>query len=179
MGAVGAFLIYVFKSDQPGWEWMRSAYVIAPVAAVLCFGFRESRDSKRIAAVFVFFLAAMAFWAIFEQAGTTIALFADRLTRAEILGWAFPSAWFQSINSLFVILLAPAFAWLWISLGRRQPSSPAKFAVGLAFLGLSFLLMVPAARLTSAGPVSPLWLVGLFFSRPWANFASVRWASAP
>jgi proton-dependent oligopeptide transporter, POT family len=163
MGAVGAFLLYAFKSDQPGWEWMRSAFVIAPVAAVLCFGFRERLDSKRIAAVLVFFLAAMVFWTIFEQAGTTIALFSDRLTRADIFGRAFPSAWFQSLNSLFVILLAPAFAWLWIRLGARQPSSPIKFVFGLGLLGLSFLLMVPAARLTSEGRVSPLWLVGLFF----------------
>jgi POT family proton-dependent oligopeptide transporter len=101
--------------------------------------------------------------AFFEQAGSTISLFGDQLTRTEILGYKFPSAWFQSVNSLFVILLAPVFAWLWVRLGDKQPSSPLKFTLGLAFLGLSFLLMVPAARLTVAGKVSPLWIVGLFF----------------
>jgi POT family proton-dependent oligopeptide transporter len=60
-------------------------------------------------------------------------------------------------------LLAPLFAALWIRLGARQPSSPVKFALGLLFLGLSFLLMVPAAALTAEGKVSPLWLVALFF----------------
>jgi POT family proton-dependent oligopeptide transporter len=104
----------------------------------------------------------MIFWAIFEQAGLTIALFAYQLTRTEILGFAFPSAWFQSLNPLFVILLVPLFASAWTRLGPNQPSSPMKFVLGLFFLGLSFLLMVPAALLTAEGRVSPLWLIGLF-----------------
>jgi POT family proton-dependent oligopeptide transporter len=133
------------------------------IAAILFFALRPDVDSKRIAAIGVFFVAAQIFWAIFEQAGSSIALFADQLTRTTILGWKFPSAWFQSLNSLFVMALAPLFAWLWISLGPRQPSSPAKFTLGLLFLGLSFVLMVPAAKLTAEGLVSPLWLVGLFF----------------
>ena len=60
-------------------------------------------------------------------------------------------------------MLAPLFAWAWVRLGTHQPSSPVKFSLGLFFLGLSFLLMVPAAMLTAEGRVSPLWLVGLFF----------------
>jgi len=163
LAGVAAFFFYVRKSDQPGYEWMRSIYVIVPVAVVLLFGFRKDLNAKRIAAVAVFFIAAMVFWMIFEQAGSTIALFGDRLTRTEIFGWSFPSAWFQSINSFFVILLAPVFAWIWVKLGDRQPSSPFKFMLGLVFLGLSFALMVPAARLTATGRVSPLWVVGLFF----------------
>jgi POT family proton-dependent oligopeptide transporter len=135
---------------------------VLPVLAILWFGFQASLDAKRLAAVLVFSLAAVVFWAIFEQAGSTIALFGDQLTRTEVLGYKFPSAWFQSVNSVFVILLAPAFAWLWVRLGDRQPSAPAKFTLGLGFLGLSFLLMAPAARLTIEGKVSPLWIVGLF-----------------
>lgn len=150
-------------SDVPGLEGLRLVFVAAPVAVALGFGLRRDAPSRRVGAIAFFFLASMVFWAVFEQAGSTIQLFGDRLTRTEILGVAFPSAWYQSINSLFVILLAPAFAWLWVRLGERQPSSPVKFALGLAFLGLSFALMVPAARLTAEGRVSPLWLVGLFF----------------
>lgn len=133
------------------------------VAAILYFALRPGADSKRIAAILVFFVAAEIFWAIFEQAGSTIALFGDQLTRTQLFGWNFPSAWFQSVNSMFVILLAPIFAWLWVTLGRRQPSSPFKFVLGLVFLGLSFVLMVPAAKLTMEGKVSPLWIIGLFF----------------
>ena len=112
--------------------------------------------------MFVFFIAAMVFWAAFEQAGLSIALFADRLTDNNVMGLDVPSSWYQSLNPLFVILLAPLFAIAWSRLGTRQPSTPVKFVLGLFFLSLSFLLMVPAAQATLAGKVSPLWLVGLF-----------------
>jgi len=133
------------------------------VVAVLVFAFRSDADSKRIAAILVFFIAAEIFWALFEQTGSTLALFADRLTRNEVLGAPFPSAWWQSVNSIWVILLAPVFAYVWIRLGHRQPSSPMKFVLGLLCVGLSFLWMVPAAKLTAEGKVGPGWLVGLFF----------------
>ncbi len=144
-------------------HWLRALFVLVPIGAIAWFAAKSDLNSKRIAAVFVFFIAAMIFWAIFEQAGITIVLFADKLTRTEIFGWSFPSAWLLSLNALFVILLAPLFAWAWVRLGSRQPSSPVKFVLGLFFLGLSFLLMVPAAMLTAEGRVSPLWIVGLFF----------------
>jgi len=149
-------------SDRAGFEALRALYILVPIAAIVWFATRGDLDSKRIAAVFVFFIAAMIFWAIFEQAGITIVLFADQLTRTQILGWTFPSAWVQSLNPLFVILLVPLFAAAWTRLGPNQPSSPMKFVLGLLFLGLSFLLMVPAALLTAEGRVSPLWLIGLF-----------------
>jgi POT family proton-dependent oligopeptide transporter len=163
LGAAILFALVQLSDTNKNYEWIRYGYVVLPVAAILWFGFQASLDSKRIAAVLVFSLAAIIFWAIFEQAGSTISLFGDRLTRCEFLGYKFPSAWFQSVNSLFVILLAPCFAWLWLRLGDKQPSAPFKFTLGLVFLGLSFVLMVPAAKLTVDGKVSPFWIVGLFF----------------
>jgi POT family proton-dependent oligopeptide transporter len=133
------------------------------IAAILFFAFRPDQDSKRMAAVLVFFFAAEIFWAIFEQTGSTISLFADRLTRNEIFGSTFPSSWWQSVNSIWIILLAPVFALMWIKLGAKQPSSPLKFVIGLLCVSLSFALMVPAAKLTAEGKVGPLWLVSLFF----------------
>ena len=119
---------------------------------------------KRIAAVVVFFLAASLFWAAYEQAGSTLNLFADRYTRTEVLGFSFPSSWFVSVQAGFVILLAPVFAWLWVWLGPREPSSPAKFAIALLFAALAFLLLVPAGVMAQGGvKVSPLWLVGAYF----------------
>lgn len=150
-------------SDWPGYGWVRNVVLLAPVAAVVWFATRQPPEQRRIAAILVFFLAAMIFWAIFEQAGLSIALFADQLTRNEFAGSSFPSAWYLALNSLFVILLAPLFAALWTKLGTQQPSSPVKFALGIGFLAASFLLMVPAALLTAEGKVSPLWLVGLYF----------------
>lgn len=116
-------------------------------------------DYQRIAAIVILCAFVVIFWALFEQAGSTLNLFADKLTENRVFGWVFPSSWYQSLNSVFVILLAPVFAWFWIRLGDKQPSSPAKFAAGLFFQGLAFLWMVPAAKLTADGLVSPIWLV--------------------
>lgn len=162
-GAAVLFSLVRLSDSNENFRWLRYGYIVLPVVAIAWFGCRASLDARRMAAVLVFSLAALVFMAFFEQAGSTISLFGDQLTRTEILGYKFPSAWFQSVNSLFVILLAPVFAWLWLRLGDKQPSAPLKFTLGLALLGLSFVLMVPAARLTVTGKVSPLWIVGLFF----------------
>ena len=157
-----ALLYLMMKSDE--YVWLAYTIYSLPILVVLYFGvIRKDDDSKRIAAIGVFFIAAVLFWAVFEQAGTTLTLFADELTRTEILGKPFPSSWFQSVNALFVIALAPIFAWLWVALGTRQPSVALKFVFGLIFLGLSFALMVPAAQGIVAGKVSPWWLVGVYF----------------
>jgi POT family proton-dependent oligopeptide transporter len=153
----------ILLSDRPGFEFLRWAYVLVPAALALWLSFSSQDEARRYGAMFVLLIGAMIFWAIFEQAGVTIALFADQLTRSEVAGWAFPSAWFQSLNPLFVILLAPLFAALWMKLGDSQPSSPVKFGLGLVLLALSFLLMAPAALYAAEGRVSPFWLVGLFF----------------
>ena len=152
----------VALSDRKGFEALSLLFVVLPLGAVVYFSRGADLDRQRLAAVFVFFLAAMIFWALFEQAGFALALFADQATASTLFGVAFPSAWYQALNPLFVIALAPVFAALWLRMGVRQPSSPVKFAMGLAFLTASYVLMVPAAALTALGRVSPLWLVGLF-----------------
>lgn len=118
---------------------------------------------KRVAAIFIFFLFTMFFWAAYEQKGASLNLFALHLVDTQVFGWAFPSSWLQSLTAFFVILLAPLFAMLWVRLGDRQPSSPAKFTFGLLAIGLAYVLIVPACALTAGGKISPLWLVGLYF----------------
>lgn len=120
-------------------------------------------DWKRIAAIFIFFVFTILFWAAYEQKGASLNLFALKLVRTEVLGFRFPSSWLQSLTPLFVIMLAPLFSLLWVKMGKRQPSSPVKFTMGLLFIGLAYLLLVPAAALTAYGKISPLWLVGLYF----------------
>ncbi|MGZ8812315.1 MAG: peptide MFS transporter [Thermoanaerobaculia bacterium] len=124
-----------------------------------------AQDWGRIAAASILTLFALMFWAGFEQAGSSLNLFADRATRLTVFQWSYPSSWFQSVEPLFVIIFSPIFAWIWLSLGRMEPSSPTKFTLGLAFLSLSFLLIVPAARAFEQTNVrvSPLWLIGLYF----------------
>jgi POT family proton-dependent oligopeptide transporter len=121
-------------------------------------------DWKRIAAVFVFFAFASLFWGAYEQAGSTLNLFADRYVHLELLGVKLYASWFVSIQAAFVILLSPIFAWLWVKLGPRQPSTPAKYALALLFVGLAFVLLLPAGAIAQTGvKISPLWLVGCYF----------------
>ena len=120
----------------------------------------------RIAAVVVFFVFAALFWAAYEQAASTLNLFVDRYADRTVLGWTVPSSWFVAIQPLFVILLSGVFAWLWVWLGPREPSTPAKFSLGLLFVGLSFVLLLPAGSIAQRGGgvlVSSLWLVGAYF----------------
>ncbi len=123
-----------------------------------------SRDFTRLAAIAILFCFSSLFWSAFEQAGSSLNLFADQLTENRILGFRFPSSWLQSVNSLFIIALAPVFAWLWIRLGKREPSSPSKFAWGLLFVGLSFVLVGFGAMvaLHTGSKVSPWWLIGVY-----------------
>jgi POT family proton-dependent oligopeptide transporter len=123
-----------------------------------------TEEWKRLAVIGILFVFATLFWAAFEQAGSSLNLFADRYTRLSLFGWNFPSSWFQSEQPLFVIIFAPIFAALWLRLGVREPSSPAKFVYGLVFVGLGFLLLVPAARIaqTHGMRVSPAWLTALY-----------------
>jgi POT family proton-dependent oligopeptide transporter len=117
-------------------------------------------ERKRLAVTFVFFVAASIFWSEFEQAGSTMNLFADRSTRNEILGFSFPASWLQAVNALFIIAFAPVFAWIWLKLGRRDPSSPAKFALGLISLGAGFAILSFGAMASASGQrVSPMWLI--------------------
>ena len=121
---------------------------------------------KRIGAIVVFFAFASIFWGAYEQAASTLSLFGDRHTRHEIFGVSFPSSWYQTVQPLSVIILAPIFAWLWLRLGPREPSSPTKFALGLLFMGLSFLMLLPAASMVEGGEgvrVSPWWLIAALF----------------
>jgi len=103
------------------------------------------------------------FWAAYEQKGASLNLFADRLVRTEIFGSSFPAPYLQSLTPMFVILLTPLFAMLWVRLKDRQPSSPGKFTLGLLLIGTAYLLMIPATMLTAQGRVSFWWLVGLYF----------------
>lgn len=119
-------------------------------------------ERKRVGAIIVFFVFSALFWAGFEQAGSSLNLFARDLTDRVVGGWEMPAGFLQSVNSLFIIALAPVFAWLWVATNRRgvEPRSPAKFALGLIFLGAGFAVMTVASmRALAAGPVSPMWLV--------------------
>jgi POT family proton-dependent oligopeptide transporter len=121
-------------------------------------------ERKRSGAILVLFLASAVFWAAYEQAGSSLSLFAERSTNRVVLGFDFPASWFQFVPALFVMILAPMFAWLWIALGKREPSSPAKFVWALVFGGIAFAILIPPARAAITGAlVSPWWLTSTYF----------------
>ncbi len=135
---------------------------------VLLFAKLSGEERKRVAVIAIFFLCAAVFWAGFEQQATTFNLFALDFTDRSVLGGLFPegvhpASWYQSANPIFVVLFAPVFAWIWVSLGMRNldPSAPVKFGLGLVLLGVGFLVMVFAAELVVAtgDDVAPTWLL--------------------
>ncbi|SDH19218.1 proton-dependent oligopeptide transporter, POT family [Lentzea fradiae] len=119
-------------------------------------------EKPRVIAYIPLFIAAAMFWLIFEQSASVIAEFADSNVDNHVFGWEFPVAWFQSINPIMIIALAPLFALLWVKLGDRSPSTPRKFAGALVLVGLSFVVMFFASSSAADGKVTPLWLVLMF-----------------
>jgi POT family proton-dependent oligopeptide transporter len=125
-----------------------------------------AEERSRLGVVVILLVFITTFFFVFDQAGTTLNLFAYQHTRTSVAGWTFPSVWFQSVGSVWVVLLSPVFAWLWVRLGTREPSSLVKFTFGLFFVGLGMLLLVPPSRAITADPtlkVAPYWLVGVYF----------------
>ncbi|WP_430788927.1 peptide MFS transporter [Virgibacillus flavescens] len=121
-------------------------------------------ERSRILAYIPLFVASMVFWAIQEQGSIILALYAKERTDLSFAGIELFASWFQSLNPLFIIFLAPVFASLWIKLGDRQPSTPTKFSLGLIFGGVSFMILIfPAMINGTESLVSPLWLVLSFF----------------
>jgi POT family proton-dependent oligopeptide transporter len=160
MGVVSVTAI----SDALGWFLLG----ITIVVFWWLIGSREwtPEERKRSAAVLVLFIASALFWASFEQAGSSLNLFAERNTDRHVLGYQFPAGWFQFVQPIFVVALAPVFAWMWLALGRRklEPASPAKFVFGLLFAGLAFAILIPAAAITEKGTqVGIWWLIGTYF----------------
>jgi POT family proton-dependent oligopeptide transporter len=166
VGMVFGLIQYVLGRHrlQPGIERLALRPKAATALGAVQPGRLSSDDWRRIAAVLVLFLFASLFWGAYEQAGSTLTLFADRYVNLDFLGIKLYASYFASIQAGFVILLSPFFAWLWIKLGPRQPSSPAKFALALVFVGLAFIFLMPAGSLAQQGiKVSPLWWVGAYF----------------
>ena len=131
---------------------------------VVLFGGLTTVEKKRIGVIAVCFLAAACFWSGFEQGGSSMNLFADRLTDRIISGWEMPASWLQSVNSVFIIMLAPLFSALWLWMGARNPSIPAKMGFGLMFLGVGFAVLAwGSMNATLENPVSPAWLVVTYF----------------
>jgi len=131
---------------------------------------KEEKD--RVVAIIIVVIFVAFFWLAFEQAGSSLNVFAQQKTQRAVGGWLsrivpngeIPAAWFQSVGPFFILTLAPVFAMLWNRLGARQPSTPVKMTWGLFFLGLGFVVIAAGAWLAGAnGLASPVYLIALYF----------------
>lgn len=121
-------------------------------------------ERSRLLAYIPLFIASVMFWAIQEQGSTILANYADKRTQLDFAGFTISPALFQSLNPLFIIIFAPIFAWMWMKIGKRQPTIPQKFSFGLLFAGLSFIvILLPAYFAGTESLVNPLWLVLSYF----------------
>ena len=124
------------------------AWILAGLFVVLCVmvmveGLREGKVSRdRAIAMLIIFTFNVLFWCFFEQAGSSFNFLAQNIVNRDVGGWEFPIGWFQSVNPIAILALAPIFAWAWIKLGKANPSIPRKFGIGLIFNGLAFLLLM-------------------------------------
>ncbi len=144
------------------------------LAYVILFGGLSESDKKKVGAIGVVFIFSAVFWSGFEQAGSTLNLFADRFTDRTVFGWEIPAGMFQSINSTFIILFAPFFGAMWIWLAKRnlEPSSPLKFFFGLLGVGMGFFVMYFAAKIAASGDMAaPTWLIFTYLFHTWGELS--------
>lgn len=127
-------------------------------------------ERKKLRGFLWLFLGSMMFWMVYDQAGSTLTIFAEKWTNLTFGGWTMPTSWLQSINPLFIIAFAPLFSVLWVKLGNRAPSTPLKFAIAIIGIGLSFIIMVPPALAANGGEKSALvWIIGVYLIQTWAE----------
>ena len=145
--------------------------LVITATAVLYFAYLflagnlSAEEKRRTLVIVVLFLGSALFWSGYEQAGSSLNLFAERYTDRVLGSFVIPASWFQSLNPAFVIAFAPFIAWVWIALARRHlnPSAPAKFAVGVILMGSGFVVMAIAASIVAHGSkVLPYWLIATY-----------------
>ena len=123
----------------------------------------EERD--RLIVVGILILFSLIFWALFEQAGSSLNILTDRGVDRTIFGWEVPASMFQSLNAGFIFTIAPLFALLWISLAKRnmEPSTPIKFSIGIVLVGLGFLALVYGMNSSEGLQTGVIWIVLIYF----------------
>ncbi len=140
--------------------------VVVYFVYLMLFGGHDVVEKKKIVAIFWFALLAVLFWSGFEQAGSSLNLFAENYTDRTIGDWSYPASWLQSVNAFFIVCLAPVFGWLWVWLANRNanPSTAVKFALGLLLLAAGFFVIAwGAANATPDAPASASWLIVMYF----------------
>jgi POT family proton-dependent oligopeptide transporter len=156
---------FLLAIDAAMLQWVLSAMFAVLCVMILVEGFREGPVARdRAIAMLIIFVFNVLFWCFFEQAGSSFNFLAEKIVDREMFGWIFPVGWFQSVNSLAIIAIAPLLAWLWLRMGKSNPSIPRKFGFGLIFNGLAFLLLMFAlSSLVSSSGLIPFWTLFMVY----------------
>jgi POT family proton-dependent oligopeptide transporter len=163
---VGIPLFYALLTiDAKLLQGILMALFVVPAIMLLVEGIRNGHVARdKVIAMLIIFAFNVLFWMFFEQAGSSFNFLADRIVDRNLGGWEFPTAWFQSVNSVAIIVLAPILAWLWVRMGRYNPTISRKFGLGLIFNGLAFLLLMYAlTRLVDGNGQIPFWTLFMVY----------------
>ncbi|MFJ8310666.1 MULTISPECIES: peptide MFS transporter [unclassified Streptomyces] len=155
-------------------DWALMPITIAGLVIPVAVLTRMKRDKdlseveqSKLSGYIWFFVVAAVFWMIYDQNGSTLSIFGKNSTTNSLLGFDFPTSWYQSLNPVFIMALAPvvASAWLWLNKRAKEPSTAVKFASSLALIGISFVVfLIPLIdTANNGGKVSPMWLVAIYF----------------
>lgn len=146
-------------------DWMLRITGAIALLMIIFYSIKEEKIIReRLLALTVLIIFSVVFWALFEQAYTSMNLYADRVLDREFFGWTIPGPWFLSLNALFIIIFAPIVASLWVKLGKYNPNTPVKFALAIILVGLGFGMLVIGANVTADGAkIAMIWLVLAYF----------------
>jgi POT family proton-dependent oligopeptide transporter len=143
--------------------WLLLACIVLIAFVIFSDKSLDIIQKKKVAVLFTVSFFVIFFWSAFEQAGASLTFFASENTQRDLGFYVVPASFFQSLNSLFVVTLAPLVAWVWIKLGKREPSSPFKMAMGLMLLALGYLWIATGVNGVGTGiKVSMIWLIGMY-----------------
>lgn len=166
LGVIAVSMLLVMNSELIP-EWFVGSLGIAVFLGLVGYAFLKlsGTERNRMFAAIYFVLAQIPFWALFEQAGSSLTLFTDRLVDKEMFGWNVPTPVFQFLNAGYIVIFAPLFAWMWISLGKRglEPSTPVKFAIGVFLAGLGFLSLVGGMGISGSAGMTAVYFIFLIY----------------
>ncbi|ALO45624.1 peptide MFS transporter [Pseudohongiella spirulinae] len=166
IGIIAVSMIIVMNAHlvEQGYVGLLGLIILAVMIGYALLACQGTERSKMFAALY-FILAQIPFWALFEQAGSSLNLFTDRLVDRTMWGMTVPAPVFQSLNAAFIVIFAPLLAWLWVALARRNlnPSTPVKFAMGVFLAGLGFLALVAGMKLSGDAGMTAVYFIFLIY----------------
>ncbi|MCX5397432.1 oligopeptide:H+ symporter [Streptomyces sp. NBC_00102] len=173
LGIAAVFYIVTVATGVYTLNWLLVPITVAGLVIPVMVLARIKRDKdlsrteqSKVSGYIWFFVAAALFWMIYDQGGSTMAIFAEDSARNSVFGWEFPVSWYQSVNPVLIMALAPVFAAFWMALNRRgkEPSTIVKFSSGLVLVGASFFLfLAPLTIATDGHQAAAMWLVAIYF----------------